>query len=102
MAKSIRIFSRYPAPVFCLGLIGHGMVIGHEKCWERVHRERLTREQFMSLTDVVQHVFIVRLLKYEDVMGGKHEVGFCWMSQPQGHNHGVQFTIYPSRLNYNK
>jgi len=77
-----------------------GLVIGHDKEWERVYRERLTQEQFTSLMDVVQHVFIVGLLKYEDVMGGKHEVGFCWMSQPQRHNDGVQFTIYPSPLNY--
>jgi hypothetical protein len=79
-----------------------GLVIGHDKEWERAHRERLTQEQFTSLTDVVQHVFIAGLLKYEDVMGGKHEVGFCWMSQPQHHNDGVQFTICPSPLNYTK
>jgi hypothetical protein len=79
-----------------------GLVIGHDKDWEQVVREQLTLEQFNSLTDIVQHIYIVGVLKYEDVMGGKHEVGFCWMSQPQRHNNGVQFTICPSKLNYFK
>lgn len=75
-------------------------MIGHDKNWEQVIREELTQEQFNSLTDIVQHIYIVGALKYEDVMGGKHEVGFCWMSQPQRHNNGIQFTICPSNLNY--
>jgi hypothetical protein len=79
-----------------------GLVIGHDKTWERVIREKLTLEEFSSLTDIVQHLYIVGVLRYEDVMGGKHEVGFCWMSQPQRHNNGVQFTICPSKLNYFK
>jgi hypothetical protein len=77
-----------------------GLVIGHDKDWEQVLREPLTQEQLNTLTDVVQHLYVVGVLKYEDVMGGKHEVGFCWMSQPQRHNNGVQFTICPSKLNY--
>jgi hypothetical protein len=77
-----------------------GLVIGYDKDWEQVLREQLTHEQFTSLTDILQHIYVVGVLKYEDVMGGKHEVGFCWMSQPQRHNNGVQFTICPSKLNY--
>lgn len=77
-----------------------GLVIGHDKDWEQPLHQPLTQEQFGALTDVVQHVYIVGVLTYEDIMGGKHEVGFCWMSQPQRHNNGIQFTICPSKLNY--
>ncbi len=77
-----------------------GLVIGRAKHWEQPHGEQLTQEQFTSLTDIIQRVYIVGVLKYEDVMGVKHEVGFCWMSQPQLNNDGIQFTICPSPLNY--
>lgn len=106
--KSFRLCGRYSdAPP--TELIDHatankelpdGLVIGHDKDWEQPFAQQLTHEEFTSLTDIVQRVYIIGMLKYEDVMGIKHEVGFCWMSQPQHNNDGIRFTICPSPLNY--
>jgi hypothetical protein len=77
-----------------------GLVVGRDKDWSQGVHERITEEQLRDLGDVVNRIFVVGLMKYEDVLGKTHEVGFCWMSQPQARNAGFQFTIIPSRLNY--
>jgi hypothetical protein len=76
-----------------------GLVIASGDEHVETIREPISEEQVRDLTDVVNHAFIVGVLKYEDVWGDRHEVSFCWMSQPQRHNDGLQFVPYPSPLN---
>jgi hypothetical protein len=76
-----------------------GLVIGANKEWERTTPHKLNKEELAAIRDVVQHVYAVGQMKYEDVIGGKHEVSFCWMSEPRARIHKPEFTICPSPLN---
>ncbi len=77
-----------------------GLVIASGDEHVETIREHITELQFRDLADVAKHAFVVGLLSYQDVWGDKHQVGFCWMSQPQRDSDGIQFIPCPSPLNY--
>jgi hypothetical protein len=77
-----------------------GLVIGAKKPFERTISHRLNAEELVAIRDVVYHVYVIGLMKYEDVIGDEHVVSFCWMSQPQANSiHKNEFAICRSPLN---
>jgi hypothetical protein len=77
-----------------------GLVVGAGKTWAWPVHVEITNQQWGMLQGHGDNrAYVYGLMKYEDVMGNEHEVGFCWHSENQKRN-GLVFLISPTKLNY--
>jgi hypothetical protein len=76
-----------------------GIVVGAGLQWSWAIPCDIDRDHYLALNDVVQRIYCLGVVDYDDVLGSQRTTGFCWQSYPQ--NDVVQFTIASvDQLNY--
>ena len=76
--------------------IPKGIVVGAGHQWIYPIPSIVTREHYDDLTDVVNRIYCLGAIDYDDVLGIHRSTGFCWQSYPEDDK--VKFTIAPVDL----
>jgi hypothetical protein len=70
-----------------------GIVVGAGLQWTWAIPCHVDRDHYTALNDVVQRIYCLGVVDYDDVLGSHRRTGFCWQSYPE--NDVVKFTIAP-------